>query len=912
MTPRRPRFASPEPARRGAPPAGPADAGSPGAGSAGAVGQPLGQLRLPSGPLPAGLGATYRIQLQPAFGFADAAAMVPDLARLGIQIVYTSPVTEAVPGSTHGYDGTDPTSLRGELGGEAGFADLLQALSTNGLGLCIDVVPNHLAADVRGAWWRDVLTKGRESKLGELFDIDWDAGPPEARGKVSLPLLDGTLEDAVSSGLLALVEASEPKDGDEAADQPAAGGGGGGGPGRHRAGAAPRRPAVVLSLGGLELPLAGPARLDDDVLEVLAAQHYRLIDWHDPFRDYRRFFDIDGLVGVRVERDEVFRRTHSLVLALARSGALSAVRIDHLDGLADPAAYLRRLDESTGGLPIVIEKILTGDERLRTSWPVRGTTGYEVLDDMGGALTDPDGLGGLVAAARSEGEAAVEETVHTARRFVAETLFGAELERSAAALGVAPGPLAEVTTRLPVYRTYLDGGPVHPDDAAAIHQAAEGHPDVDVALTGAAPLPAISHYQQITGAIMAKGVEDTAWYRLAGPLAFCEVGGDPGRDRHDACQRLHERAAIRAAEGRGGLVPWTTHDTKRGGDVRARLYALSELANAFEEGLARLRRLLGGDGAGSGDAAAGGEDRSARRAGPPGWFSDTRVLAQLALGTIPAEGEDPELGERIAAAMVKGAREAKLRTSWIEPDEAYERALVELVEHALAADAAIVRAAFGDLVAETARLGAVNSLAGVVLRSALPGVPDCYQGDESWNLVLVDPDNRRPPEPAQLRSELARLGLDELGTGRAIAVPPGRASELRRTWRDGRVKVLATAACLHARAAAPGPFAQTAGYVALEPAGEQASSVVAFYRSGADGSAAVAVTTRLASRLHAASDDLPSGEAYAGTVVDLPGNAAGRYRDALTGREIATDGRLDLADVLAELPVALLVVAPPG
>lgn len=852
--------------------------------------------RLPQRPLLKVLGATYRMQLQPSFGFADAAAMVPDLARLGIQTVYTSPVTEAVPGSTHGYDGTEPTRLRDELGGEDGFAVLLEALAGNGLGLCIDVVPNHLAADARGPWWRDVLAHGQESEFGEVFDIDWDGGPPEARGKVSLPLLDDTLEEALSSGLLCLALAAEDKDVGADADGDGRDGRDGAGDGRD--GAGPEL-EVVLSLGGLELPLASEARLDDDAAEVLAAQHYRLIDWHDPYRDYRRFFDIDGLVGVRVEREDVFLRTHGLILALATAGALSAIRVDHLDGLADPATYLRRLDEASGHLPIVIEKILTGDERLRTSWPISGTTGYEVLDDVGGVLVDPEGLERLGAAARAEGEASVGETVGEARRYVAETLFGAELERCATALGVEAPALVVATTQLPVYRTYLDGGPVHPDDAAAIRQASEGREDLEIALSGAAPLPAILHYQQTTGAIMAKGVEDTAWYRLTGPLAFCEVGGDPGRDRHDALARLHERAAIRAAEGRGGLIPWTTHDTKRAGDVRARLYALSELANAFDHGLMRLRELL-----------VSLPDKNGDVTPPNGWLADTRLLAQLALAMLPTDGSDPDLGERIAAAIVKGAREAKLRTSWIEPDEAYERSLDQLVERALAGEGAVVRAAFGDLVAESARLGALNSLSAVVMRSALPGVPDCYQADESWNLVLVDPDNRRPPDPEQLRGELARLDLEADRSPTGLAVPPGRASELRRGWTDGRVKTLVTAGCLRARAATPGPFAQTAGYVALEPAGEHAASVLGFFRSGADGSAAVAIGSRLGSRLHAATGDLPAGESYGGTVIDLPGNAPGVWLDALSGREIRTGGRLEIAEVLADLPVALLIATP--
>jgi len=854
--------------------------------------------------LAVGLGATYRIQLQPTFGFVDAASMVPDLARLGIATVYTSPITEAVPGSTHGYDGTDPTALRAELGGEDAFAVLLDALAANGLGLCADVVPNHLAADVRGPWWRDVLEHGQDSDYAEVFDIDWEAGPPEAKGRVSLPLLDRSLEEALAAGIVALATPASPT-------QPAAP------PSPGAPGAGARQPAAsaaatVLRIGDLELPLSGGACLDDDPCEVLAAQHYRLVDWHDPHRDYRRFFDIDGLVGVRVEEERVFDRTHALIVELAARGELSAIRVDHLDGLADPGSYLRRLGEATGGLPVVIEKILTGSERLRTSWPVAGTTGYEVLDDIGGVLVDDGGMQRLVAAARAEGEEAIEVTVAEARRSVVRSLFCSDIERAAGALGVDAGALGEFSARLPVYRTYLDGGPIHPDDAAAIEAAsAAGAPggtglgEIRDALDGAAPLAAVLRYQQLTGAIMAKGVEDTAWYRLAGPLAFCEVGGDPGRDRRNAAQRLHERAALRAAEGRCGLIPWTTHDTKRAGDVRARLYALSELSGTFERGLEQLRRhlqpMLGSIGAGR----AARSDSAGRS-----WRFETRVLAQLALATLPPAGEDPELAERVAQAMVKGAREAKLETSWVEPDEAYERALSTLATEVLADDAAVLRAAFGDLVGEVARLGALNSLGGVVLRSALPGLPDCYQADESWNLVLVDPDNRRPPEPAQLRRDLERLGREARDARAGVPIARGRAAELRRNWRDGRVKVLVTAACLRARATLPGPFAPTAGYVALEAAGGEAGSVIACYRSGADGSSAVAVVTRLGTRLPTPAGDLPTGASYEGSVIDLPGACKGRFVDAISGRTVTTEGRLEVSEVLAELPVALLLSEP--
>jgi (1->4)-alpha-D-glucan 1-alpha-D-glucosylmutase len=841
--------------------------------------------------LPRRLGATYRLQLTPETDLFSAARLVPYLARLGIETVYCSPVAEAVPGSAHGYDGTDPTRLRAELGGEAGYDALVAACERAGLGVCVDHVPNHLATWHHGPWWRRLLAEGRDSEMGQVFDVDWDAGPEGARGKVTLPLLDRPLEEALKAGAVGIGE---------------------------RAG------EVVLTLGEVDLPVAGGwARQDDDIVEVLAAQHYRLVDWHDQRdRNYRRFFDIDGLVGVRVEDPEVFETTHALVLTLARSGRLSSIRIDHIDGLAAPTAYLRRLADAAG-VPIVVEKILTGDERLRSDWPVAGTTGYEVLDDIGGALVDPSGLEREVTAGRHDGDDPVGPLTVAARRLVVERSFPGELERAAGRLGVGPGDLTEAVVRLPSYRTYLEG-PGEPtgrrgvlgaeDEDEAVWRSVD-HGDhrrrkaVDAVLDPEHRSAAMQ-VQQLTGAVMAKGVEDTAWYRLAGPLAFCEVGGDPGRSRRDGVDRLHTRARRRAASGQAGLVPGTTHDTKRSQDVRCRLYALSELADRFEPGLGRLRTELG-------IAHDGGE-----------YAFETRVLAQLLLGILPPlapdSGEEapgrhaaPSVGDaawpagdaiaaRLGEALRKGAREAKVRSSWEAPDEAYEDRLRAMADAALADHGAMTRRCFAGTADEVARLGAVYSLSTVVLRHALPGVPDCYQGDEVWNLSLVDPDNRRPVAFDRLAAALGTLPP----TGQA---EEGRIPALRRAWRDGRVKLYVTARCLAARSRGRHALHPSADHTALEAAGLAASSVVAFARSpGAKTRSAgspwmAAVVTRGASALGAPAGDLPSGPSYAGTSLALPPGAPSEVVDALTGRPLLAErGRLDLGDVLAELPVALL------
>jgi (1->4)-alpha-D-glucan 1-alpha-D-glucosylmutase len=873
-----------------------------------------------------GLGATYRLQLHGAFGFADAAAAVPYLARLGVETLYLSPIAEAVPGSLHGYDGTDPTSLRAELGGEEGFETLVTACGQHGLGICVDHVPNHLATWHRGPWWRRLLAEGEGSDIAEVFDVDWDAGPPAARGRVALALLDRPLDDALTGGLVRLgtrggevvLLVGAPAEGDPT-DLPL------------RPGSAP--PDATTAPG------APGRRRAAELSEVLAAQHYRLVDWHDAReRNYRRFFDIDGLVGVRVELERVFERTHRLLVKLASTGRVSALRVDHVDGLREPARYLERLREATG-LPVVVEKILSGDERLPRGWPVVGTTGYETIDDVAGVLVDPHGLDRLVAAARAEGDEEVEPLTVECRRLVATTSFPGEVARVSQRLGVRPAAFREVAVRLDRYRTYLgegqegtgDGDPAELAVWRAAQEAAAAAPPqpapgddgaaaVTAALADPARRDAALRAQQLTGALMAKGVEDTAWYRLAGPLPLCEVGGAPDRARHDAVARFHDRAAERVRHGEHGLVPATTHDTKRAGDVRCRLYALSEMADDFEAGLRRLRDGLGGGG---------------------GAFDfETRVAAQLAVGVLPpldagSSGRRPrpsspapspgdssapsleQVAERLAEALRKGAREAKRRSSWTAPDDAYEERLRTLATTLLRDGASLLRASFGAVLDEALRLGALGSLSATVLRHAMPGVPDCFQGDETWNLSLVDPDNRRLVDLAALARQLDELDGSD-GVGAALA------ADLRRSWRDGRVKQFVTTGCLRARrGGASAAFGPAAPYLPLAPDGPASGSLLCFARTTATdpfalsgdgrrsvarrGAWTVAVVTRLGGRLDAQGDDLPSGASYAGTTVALPASAPTRFVDALTGTRCSVrHDRLDVVEVLRSLPVALL------
>lgn len=827
----------------------------------------------------AAIGSTYRLQLRPGFGFEEAASLAPYLASLGVELAYLSPIAEARPQSTHGYDVTDPTRIRRELGGESGFAALADALFANGIGIMVDIVPNHMSTWPGGLWWRDVLKHGRDSPFAKVFDIDWEWPPSMPPGKVSLPALDGPAEAAAQT-IDKLIAARHLFLSDSAGE-------------------------LVLILGDLQLPVSGEFDLGDDPHDVLACQNYRLIAWQDfHTRNYRRFFDIDDLVGVNQEDPEVFALTHSLVADLAREGTIQAVRVDHIDGLADPAGYLDALCELTGSLPIVVEKILTGNESLRADWAAVGTTGYEVLDDISGALVDPNGLESLRAQGRIEGEPDVRQVLPAGKELVVTSLFPGEIERIAALTPMDHDELAKSVTSLPVYRTYLAGS--HPDPIGKEILESALQRSLKVGLYN---LPfqacALRRFQQLTAAVMAKGVEDTAFYRLPSLMALCEVGGDPGLDRHDGVYRFHRRALERASLGYNGITPGMTHDTKRSSDARARLLALACLTARFHLGLRELgqmvRTQLGID---------------CERGSHPGGIttSELRLLATTALVMLPCAVEPAEsdqlyaeLTARLEQVAVKSAREAKLNTSWAAPNAIHEAAIAKVARFLLQSDAGALKRAFGGLIAHMQRLGATISLSQVVLRSMVPGSPDCYQGDETWAFSLMDPDNRRKVDFAKLSSMLSALGWPPA---------PGDSEPLRRAWRNGLVKLHVTRACLAARRSFPQPFAPDAGYLPLSFDGvaygspNELMALARTARSSTGYQCVCAVVTRLPAQLQTAPDDLPAGErSFGGRYLQVPRVASSILVDALTGRyhRRSPDCTLDLSEVLAELPVAVLV-----
>jgi (1->4)-alpha-D-glucan 1-alpha-D-glucosylmutase len=626
--------------------------------------------------------STYRVQLSRAFGFTAARAVVPYLADLGVSHLYTSPILRARSGSTHGYDVVDPTEVAPELGGEAGLRELVAALRAAGMGLVVDLVPNHMATSNESPWWVETLRRGPEAEVARVFDIDWEAGG----GRVRLPVLGGPL--------------------DQVADQ------------------------VRVEDGWVvyhehRFPLAPGT-------DRLSQQHYQLVDWRRAAVDlnYRRFFTVNELIGVRQEDPEVYELTHATTLRLAAEGLVDGVRVDHIDGLADPAGYLRRL---AAAVPfVVVEKILEDGERL-PDWPVAGTTGYEFLAVADGVLVDQAAAGAFAEGYRElTGDDPDPAAVALAcKRERLERDFGAEVAGVARHL---PGDqdanraaVVELAARLPVYRTYVTGSaPVAEADRKVIGEAAgAARPDLDPAGAAALdrlvaalllerPAPeAVRRFQQLSGPAMAKGVEDTALYRDTRLVARNEVGGNLGRFGRPVAE-LHRANAEREARWPLSLLATSTHDTKRGEDVRARLAVLSECPDRWWPLADRW----------TGHLAAGVDP------------ADALLLWQTMAGAWPLERE------RCRAYMEKAIREAGLHTTWTDPDRAYERAVAALVERAYADRAFLSE--LEQLVAEITPAGRVKAAGLALLRLTSPGVPDTYQGTETEQLVLVDPDNRRP------------------------------------------------------------------------------------------------------------------------------------------------------------------------
>ncbi|HEY1479599.1 MAG TPA: malto-oligosyltrehalose synthase, partial [Gaiellales bacterium] len=700
------------------------------------------------------------------------------------------------------------------------------------------------------------------------FDIDWDA--PGLDGKLLLPVLGGPLADVLARGELAL-------DRDD-----------------------PRGPAIRYFERAF--PVAPTTRLDGGLADVIAAQHYELADWHDaPTRiNYRRFFDITDLVSLHQEDPAVFGETHRTILALVADGSITGLRIDHVDGLADPADYLERLHAAAPELYVVVEKILAADERLRESWPIAGTTGYEVLDAIGSVLVDAGGATELEALfARVAGvEAPFYEVALAAKHEIMAESFPGDLRAVARTLE-EPGEgdiaaITAITAGLDVYRTYGGNGEPFGDEdrarvAAALDRAWGTAPEDALERVGGVLLDGSSQtvrrWQQLTGPVAAKGVEDTAIYRFPVLVSRDEVGADPGAEPLTV-SALHRLLAARGRSWPGALTPLTTHDTKHGEDTRARIGVLASLADRYARVVSHLIERHDG------------ERREVTGRQAPSRI-DELVLYQNLLGAWPLDdAELPEFSERIVAYMAKAAHEQKLRTSWTEPDEEYE---AELTRFALLA----IDTFRGDAVPDLRELrdavawyGALDGLSQTLVRLVAPGVPYTYQGCELWNLTLVDPDNRRPVDYARRARLLDRIAIEE---------PPSVeiARDALAGWRDGRVKLLVTARALHLRRAVPELFAH-GEYLPLPASGAQERHVIAFARRH-DDAWAIAIVPRLPVGL-APVDLPPLGRAvFTETVVTLPDGAPTAFTNALTGERVtAHGGRIAIGEALETLPIALL------
>ena len=778
---------------------------------------------------------TYRLQVRESFDLHEATRRLGYLHDLGVDWVYLSPLLEAEPGSDHGYDVVAHDRIDPTRGGAEGLAALSAEARRLGMGVLVDIVPNHVgvATPSANAWWWDLLTHGRESRYAEAFDIDWDAGD----GKVWIPIIGDDDEDAVTVDL----EAGEVRYHD------------------HR------------------FPLAPRTR-------TLEKQHYRLVSWRaaDDRLNYRRFFAVNTLAGVRVEEKWVFDETHSEVKRWFDEHLVDGLRVDHPDGLRDPAGYLDDLAELTGGAYVLVEKILEPGETLPSSWATAGTTGYDALGLVDRVLTAPVPAGELP----QDGQdwAAM---IHGTKRAVADTILGSEIRRivrelpggtvqaPAATLtrrltarlrgdrGATPTPLglpqdrvvdavAELAACFPVYRSYLPHTRGYLDQA--FESARTHRPDLADVLDALAPVlgdaeqPAALRFQQTSGMVMAKGVEDCAFYRYNRLTSLNEVGGDPS-EHHLPVAGFHTLMATRQRERPTAMTCTSTHDTKRGEDVRARIAVLAEVPDLWTSAVARLQDLA---------------------PVPDGAFAT--LLWQAVLGAWDtSDPQDPDLRARLHAYAEKAMREAGDHTQWTAPDEDYEAAVHAAVDAAFDSEevAAVLRAVLDEVVEP----GWSNALSAKLIALTIPGVPDVYQGSELWEQSLVDPDNRRPVD-FDLR---ARLLAERSGRSRTDHAATG--------------KLAVTTSALHLRRDQAELFGS---YEPVEGRGEAAEHLVAFDRGGA-----VTVATRL-----------PHGLAARGgwgdTELVLP---AGRWWDHVTDRDLESDGTVLMSEVLDVWPVALLTRA---
>ncbi|BCH66619.1 malto-oligosyltrehalose synthase [Agrobacterium vitis] len=827
--------------------------------------------------------ATYRLQFRNGITFDHAIDLIPHLKSMSISHLYASPIFTATTGSTHGYDVVDANEIDPVIGGKAGFDRMCAALAKADIGLILDIVPNHMAASVENAWWYDVLRNGSRSAYAGHFDIDWSR-------KLTLPVLGKTLEGALGDGELTIIR-------DDKAD---------------RFSLAYFETHIPLSDESIEQVLVSEKTDRAALAEVLAspekvralldAQHWQLQHWKQAAESlsYRRFFEVTGLVGVCVEKPQVFEDSHQLILDLVRSGQVQGLRIDHVDGLADPAGYLDRLREAAGPQTyITVEKILGAGEVIASSWPVSGTTGYEFITALSQLYIDGDGLERLQQAYNDTDAGAADyvKGLRDAKTRMVQRNFKGEVTRLVAlsqSIGTGHGEdelrkaIQELLIAFPVYRTYgYHGGLDAQDKIVLEHVVAQARlwgvdegalGVIERLLLGGFEAEAAdefrTRFQQLSGPVMAKALEDTLFYRYNRLIAANEVGGEPAHPP-GGVSAFHAAMAERLQTQPHGLTASSTHDTKRGEDTRARLYTLSEGADAWVDGVSRWRQMHRGN----------------LTSLPDGPAPDPNVEWMLyqALAGIwlaPTEATDPAtLADRFLAYTEKALREAKVRTDWAEPNQAFEQAVRTYAEQLVSPENRSFLKDFSDTLQPFMAAGEVNSLSQTLIKLTAPGVPDIYQGTEGKDDSLVDPDNRRIIDYQALAAELS-----------------APANERPVSFIQRKQRLIREVLALRSRHAS---LFNDGDYVPLEVTGHARDNVIAFARvQGND--IALTIAPRLVFGRIDPETARVAAAFWADTRIVWPESVQGPLHNILSGRSFNREQML-VSDLLDGNDIALLV-----
>ncbi|HKQ86139.1 MAG TPA: malto-oligosyltrehalose synthase [Candidatus Acidoferrales bacterium] len=940
--------------------------------------------------------ATYRLQFNTDFRFRDAIAILDYLRELGISHIYASPVFTSRRGSGHGYDVTDPTRIDPDLGGEQGFAELQAALEERNMRLLLDIVPNHMAASSENRWWMDVLEFGPDSSFASYFDINWRTPSRSLENKLLLPFLARPFGEVLDSGELrityedgrlflryqeqafpiaptsyapvlryreqdlnlavetgssaeqewhGIVAAAESIASDRSVSAQAAT------ERRTKAehlrerlrqliGASPEMAAFLdRTLDGLHGTQGDPQSFC--ALErILSAQHYRLAFWQTASDsiNYRRFFSITDLVGVRVEDPAVFDATHEGIIRAGAKRGISGFRIDHIDGLRDPRGYLARLRDrlsvdtsDDGNAYVVVEKILARDERLPSDWPVEGTTGYDYLNYANRLLVDGE-RGDAVLDVYSRwinGRMDFDELLYQKKKLVMSTLLAVEMrtlgreltelasdDRYARELRAAEltEALIETTACLPIYRTYVQSLEEPENTQAilgcAIRGARERRPVLpaecfdfvaDVLLLKAPPhiradqrenrFAFVGRWQQFTGSIMAKGFEDTALYVYFPLASLNEVGGAP-RGFDESAPAFHAYISERREKWRYSMNATTTHDTKRSEDARARIAVLSEIPEEWELGLQRWSDM--------------NRKYATKISGDyvPD-HNEEYLFYQTLIAAWPLNRREwPDLVKRVQDYLLKAVREAKVHTRWSQPNEAHESAVRDFIAGVLDCERnSQFCFDFQEFQKRTALYGMLNGLAQVLLKTACPGVTDIYQGSELWDFRLVDPDNRAPVDFARRISLFGSLHLSPDSDS------DRRAQELLASWCDSRVKLYVLSRALASRRENAALFLD-GDYRPLNPSGKHHKRIVAFARTH-DRDWAIAIAPRCVASVGAPVIGPERVDFWRQSFLNAPDDAPKSWVNILAGREPRTisakDSRLCIGDVFEDFPIALLV-----